>query len=186
MERSAQRQQRLAGLGLAGGVALHATNVYVATTILPSVVHDIGGLELYAWNTTLFVVASILGSVLSVRLLAVLGARSAYFSALAVFALGTVVCASAPSMLWMLAGRTLQGLGGGILLALSYALIRVGVRRAPVAARDGTGVGHVGRCDVMRAGGRRHLRATRRLAAGVLGVAAGRAAARRDRASRGR
>jgi MFS family permease len=83
-------------LGLAGGVALHATNVYVATTILPSVVHDIGGLELYAWNTTLFVVASILGSVLSVRLLAVLGARSAYFSALAVFALGTVVCATAP------------------------------------------------------------------------------------------
>ncbi|CAB3656037.1 putative multidrug-efflux transporter [Paraburkholderia sediminicola] len=112
-------------LGLAGGVALHATNVYVATTILPSVVHDIGGLELYAWNTTLFVVASILGSVLSVRLLAVLGARSAYFSALAVFALGTVVCATAPSMLWMLAGRTLQGFGGGILLALSYALIRV-------------------------------------------------------------
>jgi MFS family permease len=112
-------------LGLAGGVALHATNVHVATTILPSVVHDIGGLELYAWNTTLFVVASILGSVLSMRLLAVLGARSAYFSALAVFTLGTVVCASAPSMPWMLAGRTLQGLGGGVLLALSYALIRV-------------------------------------------------------------
>ncbi|MFM0392771.1 MFS transporter [Paraburkholderia phytofirmans] len=112
-------------LGLAGGVALHATNVYVATTVLPSVVRDIGGLELYAWNTTLFVVASILGSVLSVRLLAVLGARVAYFSALAVFALGTVVCASAPSMPWMLAGRTLQGLGGGILLALSYALIRI-------------------------------------------------------------
>jgi MFS family permease len=42
-----------------------------------------------------------------------------------VFALGTVVCATAPSMPWMLAGRTLQGLGGGILLALSYALIRV-------------------------------------------------------------
>ncbi|MFM0740747.1 MFS transporter [Paraburkholderia xenovorans] len=112
-------------LGLAGGVALHATDVYIATTILPSVVQDIGGLELYAWNTTLFVVASILGSVLSVRLLTVLGPRSAYFCALAVFALGTVVSASAPSMPWMLGGRTLQGLGGGVLLALSYALIRV-------------------------------------------------------------
>jgi DNA-binding transcriptional LysR family regulator/MFS family permease len=112
-------------LGLAGGVALHATNVYVATTILPSVVHGIGGLDLYAWNTTLFVVASILGSVLSVRLLSALGARTAYFTALVVFAAGTVVCASAPAMSWMLAGRTLQGFGGGILLALSYALIRV-------------------------------------------------------------
>ncbi|WGS54676.1 MFS transporter [Paraburkholderia sp. D15] len=112
-------------LALAGGVALHATDVYIATTILPSVVHEIGGLELYAWNTTLFVVASILGSVLSMPLLAKLGARSAYFVALAVFAVGSVVCASAPSMPWMLVGRTLQGFGGGILLALSYALIRV-------------------------------------------------------------
>ncbi|MBA5791107.1 MFS transporter, partial [Escherichia coli] len=32
---------------------------------------------------------------------------------------------SAQTMPWMLAGRTAQGFGGGILFALSYALIRV-------------------------------------------------------------
>ena len=55
-------------LTLAGGVALHALNVFIATTILPSVVKDIGGLAYYAWNTTAFVVLSILGSALSPRL----------------------------------------------------------------------------------------------------------------------
>ena len=64
-------------IALAGGVALHAVNVYVATTILPSVVKDIGGLDLYAWNTTLFVVASIIGSALSARLLQGAGPRGA-------------------------------------------------------------------------------------------------------------
>lgn len=54
---------------LAGGFALHAINVYVATTILSSVVADIGGIDYYAWNTTLFVVASIIGSALSAKLL---------------------------------------------------------------------------------------------------------------------
>src|SRR3546814_10346026 len=44
---------------------IYAVNVYIVTTILPSIVADIGGLEYYAWNTTLFVVASILGSALS-------------------------------------------------------------------------------------------------------------------------
>lgn len=112
-------------LALAGGVALHATNVYVATTVLPSIVQDIGGLDLYAWNTTLFVVASILGSVLAARLLTVLGPRSAYMVALAGFCIGTTMCASAQTMAWMLAGRTVQGLGGGVLIALSYALIRI-------------------------------------------------------------
>lgn len=112
-------------LALTGGVALHAVNVHIVTTVLPSVVRDIGGLDWYAWNTTLFVVASILGAVLSVRLLAVAGPRGACLAALAVFALGSAVCAGAASMPWMLAGRSVQGLGGGILAALSYALIRI-------------------------------------------------------------
>ncbi|MDM8358814.1 MFS transporter, partial [Pandoraea communis] len=112
-------------LALAGGVALHATNVYVATTVLPSIVKEIGGLDLYSWNTTLFVVASILGSVLASKMLTALGPRPAYITALLGFSAGTILCAAAPGMPWMLAGRTLQGFGGGILLALSYALIRI-------------------------------------------------------------
>lgn len=112
-------------LALAGGVALHATNVYVVTTVLPSIVKEIGGLDLYSWNTTLFVVASILGSVLASKMLTALGPRAAYVTALLGFSAGTILCAAAPGMSWMLAGRTLQGFGGGILLALSYALIRI-------------------------------------------------------------
>ncbi|GAB7542382.1 MFS transporter [Cupriavidus sp. 8B] len=112
-------------LALTGGVALHAINVHIVTTVLPSVVHDIGGLDWYAWNTTLFVVASIVGAALSVRLLAALGPHGASIAALAVFALGSAGCALAASMPWMLASRGVQGLGGGTLAALSYALIRV-------------------------------------------------------------
>jgi MFS family permease len=112
-------------LALAGGVALHAINVYIATTILPSVVTDIGGLDYYAWNTTLFVAASILGSALSAKLLLRFGPRGAYVISAAVFAIGTMACGLAPSMPVMLAGRFVQGLGGGFLLALSYAMIRL-------------------------------------------------------------
>lgn len=112
-------------LALAGGVALHAINVYIATTILPSVVTDIGGLDYYAWNTTLFVAASILGSALSAKLLRRFGPRGAYVVSAAVFAVGTAICGLAPSMPVMLAGRFVQGLGGGFLFALSYAMIRL-------------------------------------------------------------
>ncbi|MFW7345996.1 MAG: MFS transporter [Pigmentiphaga sp.] len=115
----------LRSLALAGGVALHAINVYVVTTIMPTIVHSIGGLAYYAWSTTLFVVASILGSALSYRLIDRIGPRRAYLGALALFCLGSLVCATAPAMWWLLAGRTVQGLAGGVLLALSYALIRM-------------------------------------------------------------
>ncbi|WP_202210523.1 MFS transporter [Pseudomonas paraversuta] len=112
-------------LALAGGVILHTVNVYIATTILPSVVRDIGGIDYYAWNTTLFVAASILGSALSARLLARTGPRGAYISASLVFAAGALICGLAPSMPVMLLGRFIQGLGGGFLFALSYAMIRL-------------------------------------------------------------
>lgn len=112
-------------LALAGGVMLHAINIFIATTILPSVVRDIGGIDYYAWNTTLFVAASILGSALSARLLGRAGPRGAYFIATLLFAAGTLVCAVAPSMPMLLGGRLVQGLGGGFLFALSYAMIRL-------------------------------------------------------------
>lgn len=120
-----QGRNGLLAVALTGGVALHAINVHIVTTVLPSVVQDIGGLDWYAWSTTLFVVASIIGAALSVRLLARLGPRGACLAALAVFTLGSAACASALSMPWMLAGRSVQGLGGGVLAALSYALIQV-------------------------------------------------------------
>ena len=112
-------------VAVTGGVALHAINVHIVTTVLPSVVQDIGGVAWYAWNTTLFVAASILGAALSVRLLQQFGPRRTYLAALAVFVLGSIGCATAPGMAWMLAGRTVQGLGGGVLAALGYALIRL-------------------------------------------------------------
>lgn len=112
-------------LALTGGVALHAVNVHIVTTVLPSVVAEIGGLDWYAWSTTLFVVGSIVGATLSVRLLAALGPRGACLAALAAFTAGSMGCALAPAMPWLLAGRTVQGVGGGLLAALSYGLIQL-------------------------------------------------------------
>lgn len=114
----------LLSLALSGGVAIHAVNLYLATTILPSVVRDIGGIEFYAWNTTVYVVASIIGAAMASRLLVQRGPRTAYVLSATVFALSSAICASADSMPMLLAGRTAQGLAGGVLVALPYALVR--------------------------------------------------------------
>lgn len=83
----AQRQYLPFSTILGGGVVLHAMNVFVSTTILPSVVQEIGGLAYYSWSTTLFVLASILSAALAFRLLGAVGARGAYIVALTVFGL---------------------------------------------------------------------------------------------------
>lgn len=112
-------------IALGGSVAMHALNIYIAITIMPSAIREIGGLDYYAWTTTLFVVASILGAALSANLMARAGARGAYTVAALIFGAGTVCCALAPTMPIMLAGRLVQGLGGGLLYALAYGVIRL-------------------------------------------------------------
>ena len=43
----------------AGGTTLQAMEAFITSAMLPTVVRDIGGLDYFAWNTTLFIVASI-------------------------------------------------------------------------------------------------------------------------------
>lgn len=114
---------------LAGGTLMFAIDTYVTASLLPSAVAEIGGASFYAWPTTLFLLSAVVASSLTSRVLATVPAARAYLVALGVFALGALVDALAPSMAVLLAGRVVQGLGGGLLAAMGYALIRVTLPR---------------------------------------------------------
>lgn len=109
---------------LAGGVLLEASNVYLTTSLLPTIVGDIGGAEFYAWTMMIFLLASVVSSMMVSRVLTQQGAVRAYLLALGLFALGSLLCAASPWMWALLAGRAVQGLGGGLLAGLGYALIQ--------------------------------------------------------------
>jgi len=120
------RGQNLARCLVVGaGMVLHALNTFIVVTVMPSVVRDIGGMPFFAWSTTVYVVASLLGGAACARLLHRLGVQGTYQLALLLFALGTAACALAPNMGVLLAARLLQGLGAGLLSALSFSMVRL-------------------------------------------------------------
>ena len=108
---------------LAGGVALYATNEFLTISLLPSAVAEIGGQRLYAWVTTVYLVASVVAATTVSATLAWLGPRLSYLAGLGVFAVGSVLATFAPTMELLLVGRTVQGAGGGVLAGLGYAVI---------------------------------------------------------------
>ncbi|MEV6974840.1 MFS transporter [Kitasatospora sp. NPDC093806] len=109
---------------LAGGVALYAMNLYFTAALLPSIVADIGGARFYAWVATGFLTAAVIAAMLVSRLLARLGAARAYLAGFLVFGAGAALTAASPSMATLIVGRVVQGLGGGLLAGLGYAVIR--------------------------------------------------------------
>ena len=108
---------------LAGGVALYATNEFITISLLPSTITDIGGARLYAWVTTVYLVASVIAATTVGPVLVRFGPRYSYLGALLSFAVGTALCGLAPTMTVLLAGRLVQGLAGGVLAGLGYAVI---------------------------------------------------------------
>ena len=57
-------------------------------------------------------------------LTAILGARTVFCTGALIFGLGALTCALAPSMGQVVAGRFVQGFGGGLLTAMAYVLVR--------------------------------------------------------------
>jgi MFS family permease len=108
---------------LAGGVALYATNEFLTISLLPSAVAEIGGQRLYAWVTTVYLVASVVAATTVSATLARLGPRLSYLAGLGVFGVGSLLATFAPTMELLLVGRTVQGAGGGVLAGLGYAVI---------------------------------------------------------------
>lgn len=108
---------------LAGGISLHAVNINISATMLPSIVGEIGGQGLYAWNATLFTLAAILAAAMTGRLIRRVGARGGFAIAGLVFTLGSLLAATAPTMPAMLIGRVVQGSGGGMMFTLCYSMI---------------------------------------------------------------
>tara|TARA_R100000005_G_scaffold34922_2_gene16080 strand:+ start:3877 stop:5289 length:1413 start_codon:yes stop_codon:yes gene_type:complete len=105
------------------GIWLHAADSLLVATMVPAIVADIGGEELISWTVALYGIGSIVAGAASGLLALQYGLRLPMTLASFLFMLGCMVSALAPDMWVMLAGRLLQGIGGGGLMALSFVAV---------------------------------------------------------------
>ena len=96
---------------LLGGVLLHSMNVLITATLLPSIVAELGGANLMSWPTTAFVASSIVAASGTSLVGGRFGNRRAFSGGAVIYAAGALLCAYAPSVGFVIAGRFVQGLG---------------------------------------------------------------------------
>lgn len=106
------------------GVLLYSMNLFFTAALMPTIVAEVGGQALYAWVTTAFVMVAIASTLLVSPLMQRMGPAGTYAAGFVLFGLGTTVSALSPGMGWLIFSRALQGLGGGLLVGLGYAMIR--------------------------------------------------------------
>src|ERR1700751_911868 len=112
--------QRALTVGLVLAVTFVAFEALAVATILPTVGRHRGDLRLYGWVFSAFLLASLIGIVLAGTLADRVPLRRPMLAGLALFALGLVMGGTAPDMAVLVAGRAVQGLGAGVVLAVAY------------------------------------------------------------------
>ena len=116
-------QARALTAGLVLSVTFVASEALAVVTVMPVVAHDLGGLRLYGWVFSAFMLGSVIGIVAAGREADRRGPAIPFVAGLALFGSGLAVAGLAPSMGVLVAGRVLQGLGAGAVPAVAYAAI---------------------------------------------------------------
>jgi EmrB/QacA subfamily drug resistance transporter len=109
--------------GLMLGMFLSAINQTIVATALPTIGRDFGDFENLSWVIIAYLLSSTVVSPLYGKLSDIHGRRSMMLVAIGLFIAGSVMSAVAPTMGMLIAGRTLQGIGGGGIVPLTQTTI---------------------------------------------------------------
>jgi MFS family permease len=115
--------RRALSLGLVLTITLVAFESLAVSTVMPIVRAELGDLALYGWVFSAFFLGSLIGIVVVGGLIDRGGLVRPFVVGLGLFAIGLVIDGLAPSMPVLVAGRFLQGLGGGAIPPTAYVAI---------------------------------------------------------------
>ncbi len=105
------------------GILLHATNETMIATIMPAMVSDLSGVELVGWSLAIYELGAIVAGASAGRTVSYVPLRTNMSVAALIYAIGAAICAAAPTMPVFLAGRLVEGIGGGALVSLAFVSI---------------------------------------------------------------
>jgi MFS family permease len=116
-------QRRALTLGLVLTITFVASEALAVVTVMPVVARDLGGLRLYGWVFSGFMLGAVIGIVLAGREADRRGPAIPFVAGVVLFGSGLAVAGLAPSMGVLVAGRVLQGVGAGAVPSVAYASI---------------------------------------------------------------
>lgn len=118
--------------GLMVGMALHAFHGTAIITAMPLIAANLDGRSLYGAAISVYLVASIVGLAAAAGPVGRHGPRRVLGAGLLFFSLGIGLSAASPAMGWLVVGRAVEGIGGGIISTVLYASVNLAF---PVTAR---------------------------------------------------
>ncbi len=118
-----RRQIVLTMGGLMLALFLAALDQTVVSTAMPRIIADLGGFDRFTWVTTSYLVASTTVVPIVGRLSDLYGRKTFFLGGIIIFLVGSVLAGASQTMNQLIFFRAIQGIGGGSIMALSFASV---------------------------------------------------------------
>jgi EmrB/QacA subfamily drug resistance transporter len=118
-------KRNLAVAGVMLVIFLFAIDATIVSTAMPTIVAKLGGLELYSWVFSIYMLTSALTTPVFGKLSDLYSRRRLMLIGIGVFVAGSALCGAAQSMEALIWFRAVQGLGGGAIYALSFIVVGI-------------------------------------------------------------
>ncbi|MEB3197443.1 MAG: MFS transporter [Candidatus Sericytochromatia bacterium] len=113
----------LAMVGVFLALFLASVNQTMVSTALPSIVADLGGMALYSWVFTAYMLTSTVSVPILGKLSDLYGRRGLFLAGIATFVASSLAAGFAHGMPELIALRACQGLGAGAIFPLAFAIV---------------------------------------------------------------
>jgi EmrB/QacA subfamily drug resistance transporter len=109
--------------GLMVSLFVAAMDATVVGTALPTIARDLGSFQLYPWIVSGYLITATTTVPIWGRLADLRGRRRVLMVGMIVFIVASALCAASPSMAWLIAFRTLQGIGAGCIQPVVFTIV---------------------------------------------------------------
>lgn len=110
-------------IGVLIAMLLAALDQTIVAPAIPAIGAALGGSAYISWIVSAYFLTATATTPLYGKVADIHGRRPTLFAAIAIFVVGSILCALAPNMWSLILGRAVQGLGGGGLMALAQTVI---------------------------------------------------------------
>ena len=118
-----ERQVRLTLIGVMFAMFLASLDQTIVATAIPRIMADLDGFDRVTWVSSAYIVASTSVVLITGAVSDVYGRKWLFVGGISIFLIGSVLAASSQTMNALIVFRGIQGLGGGMIMALSFVTI---------------------------------------------------------------
>jgi EmrB/QacA subfamily drug resistance transporter len=116
-------QRAMVTAAVMAGMFLSAIDTTAVATAMPRIVESLGGLTLYSWVFSIYMLASTATVPLFGYLSDLYGRKRLYLLGVFLFVGGSVLCSASTNMGQLILFRGIQGIGAGALMPITYAIV---------------------------------------------------------------